>query len=155
MLIILNLCLLFVPTNIFINLKENNYEIFKKNKKIVILISVGVLLILSGILSWNLYFSKFKIFKDNENLFLETVERYYSMNSNYLPEKNGTREMTLQKLYEGHHITDLYVPKTKKLCDSNSWVRVYQDENGKFSYTTYLKCGKFKSNVDIQVQKLP
>lgn len=123
-------------------------KFLKKNKKIVILISVGVLLILSGILSWNLYFSKFKIFKDNEKLFLETVERYYSMNSNYLPEKNGTREMTLQKLYEGHHITDLYVPKTKKLCDSNSWVRVYQDENGKFSYTTYLKCGKFESNVD-------
>ncbi len=123
-------------------------KFLKKNKKIVILISVGVLLILSGILSWNLYFSKFKIFKDNEKLFLETVERYYSMNSNYLPEKNGTREMTLQKLYEGHHITDLCVPKTKKLCDSNSWVRVYQDENGKFSYTTYLKCGKFESNVD-------
>lgn len=123
-------------------------KFLKKNKKIVILISVGVLLIVSGILSWNLYFSKFKIFKDNEKLFLETVERYYSMNSNYLPEKNGTREMTLQKLYEGHHISDLYVPKTKKLCDSNSWVRVYQDENGKFSYTTYLKCGKFESNVD-------
>ena len=42
--------------------------------------------------------NEFKIFKDNEKLFLETVERYYSMNSNYLPEKNGTREMTLQKL---------------------------------------------------------
>ena len=121
---------------------------WKKNKKIILLILVGILLILSGTLSWNFYFSKFKIFKDNEKLFLETVERYYSMNPNYLPEKNGTREMTLQKLYEGHHISDLYVPKTKKLCDSNSWVRVYQDENGKFSYTTYLKCGKFESNVD-------
>ncbi len=121
---------------------------WKKNKKIMLLILVGILLILSGTLSWNFYFSKFKIFKDNEKLFLETVERYYSMNPNYLPEKNGTREMTLQKLYEGHHISDLYVPKTKKLCDSNSWVRVYQDENGKFSYTTYLKCGKLESNVD-------
>ena len=48
-------------------------KFLKKNKKIVILISVGVLLILSGILSWNLYFSKFKIFKDNEKLFLEKV----------------------------------------------------------------------------------
>lgn len=121
---------------------------WKKNKKIMILILVGIILILSGTLSWNLYFSKFKIFKDNEKLFLETVERYYSMNPNYLPEKNKTREMTLQKLYEGHHISDLYVPKTKKLCDSNSWVRVYQDENGKISYTTYLKCGKFESNID-------
>ena len=55
---------------------------WKKNKKIMILILVGIILILSGTLSWNLYFSKFKIFKDNEKLFLETVERYYSMNSN-------------------------------------------------------------------------
>ncbi len=122
-------------------------KFLKKNKKIVILMLVGILSILSGTLSWNFYFSKFKIFKDNEKLFLETVERYYSMNSNYLPEKNGTREMTLQKLYEGHHISDLYIPKTKKLCDSNSWVRVY-NKDGKYYYTAYLKCGKFESNVD-------
>ena len=33
---------------------------WKKNKKIMILILVGIILILSGTLSWNLYFSKFK-----------------------------------------------------------------------------------------------
>ena len=122
-------------------------KFLKKNKKIVILMIIGILLILSGTLSWHFYFSKVKIFKDNEKLFLETVERYYSMNSNYLPSNNNTKEMTLQELYEGNHISDLYVPKTKKLCDSNSWVRVY-NKDGKYSYTTYLKCGKFESHVD-------
>ena len=87
-------------------------KFLKKNKKIVILMLVGILLILSGTLSWHFYFSKVKIFKDNEKLFLETVERYYSMNSNYLPSNNNTKEMTLQELYEGNHISDLYVPKT-------------------------------------------
>lgn len=120
---------------------------FKKNKKILILVVIAVIFILSGIISWNVYFSKYKIFNDYEKQFTDTVKQYYSMNQIYLPKNNETREITLQQLYDGNHITDLYIPKTKKLCDSNSWVRVYND-NGNYKYTTYLKCGKFESNVD-------
>ncbi len=116
--------------------------------KIIILVGVGFLLLFGGILSWNLYFSKYQIFHQQEKAFLEAVTRFYSLNPQYLPKLKETREMTLQDLYDGNHITDLYIPKTKKLCDSNSWVRVYQNEDGEYEYTTYLKCGKFESKVD-------
>lgn len=121
----------------------------KKNlKKIVVLASVGLVLIVVGFLSWEFYFSKQLIFKNQEKEFLEVVERYYSMNKQYLPKKGETREVVLQFLYDGNHLSDLYIPKTKELCDSNgSWVRVYNN-NGQYEYTTYLKCGKYESKVD-------
>lgn len=120
----------------------------KKYLKLIIIASSGILIILIGLLLWNLVFSKYKIFNDQEELFLNTVKRFYSLNSQYLPKSGETREMTLQYLYDGEHIEDLYVPKTSKLCDSNSWVRVYKDNDGKYHYNTYLKCGKYESKVD-------
>jgi len=123
---------------------------FKKNKKVIIIFTVGIVFILSGVLSWNLYFSKFKIFEDQEKDFLEAVERYFEFNVNFLPKKNETKEITLQDLYDGDHISSLYVPKTRKLCDPNSWVRVYQNDNGEYEYLTYLKCGKFESDIDSE-----
>ena len=123
---------------------------FKKNKKVIIIFTVGIVFILSGVLSWNLYFSKFKIFEDQEKDFLGAVERYFEFNVNFLPKKNETKEITLQDLYDGDHISSLYVPKTRKLCDPNSWVRVYQNDNGEYEYLTYLKCGKFESDIDSE-----
>lgn len=123
-------------------------EFLKKNKKVLIIGVLGIILLVIGLLSWEFYFSKYKIFHEYEKQFTEAVERYYNMNKQYLPGKQETREMTLQDLYDGNHIGDLYVPKTKTLCDSNSWVRVYQNEKGEYEYTTYLKCGKFESDVD-------
>lgn len=123
-------------------------KFIEKNKKILIMLLCSLILILSGTLSWNLYFSKYKIFYENEDKFTETVKRYYEMNSNYLPKKNETREVTLQDLYDKELMDDIYIPKTNKLCDSNSWVRVYQDNDGNYTYTTYLKCGKYESKVD-------
>lgn len=120
----------------------------KKYLKLIIIAGSGVFFILVGLLLWNLIFSKYKIFNDQEKLFLNAVERFYSLNGQYLPKKGETREMTLQYLYDGDHIDDLYIPKTNKLCDSNSWVRVYQDSDGKLHYNTYLKCGKYESKVD-------
>ncbi len=120
----------------------------KKNIKSIILIIVGFILILSGYLSWNFYFSKYDIFNKQEKLFLDTVKRYYDFNSNQLPRKNETREISLQELYDGNHIEALYIPKTRKLCDTNSWVRVYQNDDGTFKYNVYLKCGKYESNTD-------
>ena len=123
-------------------------KFIKKNIKSIILIIVGFILILSGYLSWNFYFSKYDIFNKQEKLFLDTVKRYYDFNSNQLPKKNETRETNLQELYDGNHIEALYIPKTRKLCDTNSWVRVYQNDDGTFEYTVYLKCGKYESNTD-------
>lgn len=120
----------------------------KKNKKVIIILAIGLIFILSGLLSWNFYFSKYYIFHNQEKDFLEAVERYFEFNSKFLPRKDETKEITLQDLYDGEHIQSLYVPKTKKLCDPNSWVRVYHNTNGEYEYRTYLKCGKFESDVD-------
>lgn len=120
----------------------------KKNKKVIIVLAVGLMFILVGFLSWDLYFSKFQIFQNQEKDFLEAVERYFEFNSNFLPKKDETKEITLQDLYDGEHIGSLYVPKTRKLCDPNSWVRVYHNADGEYEYLTYLKCGNFESDVD-------
>lgn len=120
----------------------------KKNKKMIMIAGFGIFLILVGLLSWKFYFSRYKIFHDYEKEFTEAVEYYYRMNPNYLPGKGETRETTLQNLYDGNHIGDFYIPGTKKLCDSSSWVRVYQNEKGEYRYTTYLKCGRLESKVD-------
>lgn len=123
-----------------------------KNKKrlikLIIETVISLILILSGVLSWELYFSKYKIFQDQEKEFLKEAKHYYDLNKQYLPKKGETREMTLQNLYNMEYIGDLFIPKTRQLCDSNSWVRVYQNENGEYEYTTYLKCGKYESKVD-------
>lgn len=118
------------------------------NKKMIGVALVGIFLIITGLLSWKFYFSKYKVFYDYENEFREAVEFYYRQNPNYLPAKGETREMTLQNLYNGNHVGDFNIPGSKKLCDSNSWVRVYQSETGEYEYITYLKCGKYESNVD-------
>ncbi|MCI5967724.1 MAG: hypothetical protein MRZ42_05085, partial [Tenericutes bacterium] len=79
----------------------------KKKKRIIkfiILVLISLLLILSGIISWNVYFSKQKLFVDQEKLFLNEVKHYYDLNKQYLPKKGETREMTLQNLYDINYI---------------------------------------------------
>lgn len=118
-------------------------------RRLVILGGIALVLIIGAVVSWNTYFSKYLVFQKQEKRFLEAVERYYSFNKQYLPKKLETREMTLEELYKGDRIETLYVPKTKKLCDSNnSWVRIYQTKDGKYEYRTYLKCGRFESKID-------
>lgn len=123
-----------------------------KNKKriikLIIMILISLFLILTGLISWHLYFSKYQTFADQEKLFLDEAKHYYSLNYQYLPNKGETREITLQDLYDFEYINDLYIPKTRKLCDSSSWVRVYQKEDGSYEYIVYLKCGKYESKTD-------
>lgn len=123
-------------------------KFIKKYKKVIIIVVIGLLFILSGWLAWNLHFSKFHIFNNQEKDFLEAVQRYYEFNPNFLPKKGQAKEMTLQDLYDGAHINSLHVPKSKKLCDINSWVRVYHNSKGEYEYFTYLKCGSFESDID-------
>lgn len=121
----------------------------KRIIKFIVTVLISLLLVLSGIVSWEVYFSKYKIFHDQEKLFLSEVKHYYELNEQYLPQKGETREITLQKLYDMEYISDLYIPKTRKLCDSSSsWVRVYKNADAEYEYTTYLKCGKYESKVD-------
>ncbi len=121
----------------------------RKNKKAFFAVVVGLALILVGWLSWVFFFSRYYIFHNQEKDFLDAAKRYYEFNEMYLPKKGETREITLQNLYDSEHINTLYIPKTRKTCDSEqSWVRVYQNEDGEYQYATYLKCGRFQSHID-------
>lgn len=120
----------------------------KELKRLLIIAGMGIVLILIGILSWQFYFSKIYIFHEQENIFLDEVKKYYEINPRRLPKELETREITLQDLYDDGKLEALYVPKTDKMCDTNSWVRVYHNENGEYEYYVYLKCGKYESKVD-------
>ena len=120
----------------------------KEIKRLLIIAGVGLILILIGILSWQFYFSKIYMFHEQEQIFLEEVKKYYEINPRKLPKELETREITLQDLYDDGKLEALYVPKTDKMCDTNSWVRVYHNENGEYEYYVYLKCGKYESKVD-------
>ena len=130
-------------------MKELLKMIYTKYKKIILIAASGLALIIIGNFLWNVYFVKIKIFKQQEKLFSETVQKYYEYRSQLLPKKGESRTMTLQELYDKDLIEDLYIPKTQKTCDVNmSRVRIYQNENGEYIYNTYLKCGKYESKVD-------
>lgn len=124
---------------------------FKNNKnirKVKILVGCAIILFLITLLLWEFWLSKYYIFEQNEEAFKEAVEKYYEYRPNLLPKKEEIRTVTLGKLFTEDRVESLKIPKTETLCDTNSWVKVYQDENGKYIYYIYLKCGKFESKVD-------
>lgn len=128
---------------------EKIIKFLKKNvkKKHLILLGVGLVFILVGYLSWDLYFSKHYIFREQEENFLERVKNYYNYHSVYLPKEGKIKVMTLEDMYEKGQMDALNVPKSDKLCDTDSWVKVYNDGK-EYHYYTYLHCGKYESKVD-------
>lgn len=124
---------------------------FKKNKnikKVGILVAIALGIFLITFILWELLFSKYYIFNKQETRFLEAVENYYSYKENLLPKKGEIREITLEKMFLENRLESLYIPKTNTLCDTNSWVRVYHNENDEYIYYVYLKCGNYESNID-------
>ena len=128
-------------------MKQKLIKLLKKNKKALIIASIGCLFMLAGYIVWDKYYAKLEMFKKEEKEFLNSVETYYSYRNQYLPEAGETREITLEELYLQKQINALHVPGSKKMCNPDSWVRVYND-NGEYKYTVYLECGKYKSKVD-------
>jgi len=126
----------------------------KDVKKIAIIFGIGLFFVFAGMLSWKLFFSKYYQFQKQENMFLEGAKSYYDTYSRYLPKKDETREVTLQDLYDTAKIDTLYVPGSKKFCDTNSWVRVYQNEDGDYEYFVNLECDHFKSKIDRKGPKV-
>lgn len=119
-----------------------------KNLKISLIVAgIGIVTCLIGYLSWVFFFSSYAAFQEEEELFREEVERYYQYRTELLPKEGDTREITLAKLLSENRIQGLYIPKTDKVCDDTSWVRVYND-GGEYKYFVYLKCGRYESAVD-------
>ena len=130
------------------NIIERYFTKNKYIKKVGILIVLSLAIFLLTYVLWELLFSKYYIFKQQENMFLDAVKKYYSYKENLLPETGEIREIKLEKLFLENRIEALNVPKTNTLCDTDSWVRVYHNENGEYVYYTYLKCGKYESSID-------
>ncbi len=125
-----------------------NWILSNKNlKKCLILSGIGIGLCLIGYLSWVFFFSYYAVFQDQEDIFLEEVQRYYQYRPELLPKEGDTKEVTLAKLLSEKRIQGLYVPKTHKVCEDTSWVRVH-NEGGEYEYFVYLKCGRYESKVD-------
>ena len=135
-------------------MKELILSLIKKYRKYVIIGGSGLGLLIIGLLSWTFIFSKFQIFDKQERLFTKAAIRYYEYHKQALPRDGESRDITLQDLYDKELINDIYVPKTKKTCDVNSWVRVYKDKDGEYKYLTYLKCGRFSSHIDHEGPKI-
>ncbi|MCI8588717.1 MAG: DUF5011 domain-containing protein [Bacilli bacterium] len=117
-------------------------------KKVAILFGVGLFFLLIGLLSWKFFFSRYYAFHNHELAFLEGAKSYYKTYPRYLPNKGETRELFLQDLYDAGKIDALYVPGSSKLCNTDSWVRVYQNENGEYEYFVNLECNRYKSKID-------
>ncbi len=115
-------------------------------------IRLSLILVLSALLIfivWQFMIKPTFDFKKNEQIVEEAARRYYEFNYTQLPTGERVATLSIQQLYDKAFLTeDLYIPNSKKPCDSqNSWVKV-RKENGEYKYYTYLKCGLQESNVD-------
>ena len=126
-----------------------SFFIKRFNLRDAIIFGVGLLFILSGIISWNVYYSKLFTFKKYENQFLSAVQDFYYYHSEYLPKNGLLKTKTLSEVYEEGRLEELKIKGTKDICDLDSWVKVYNN-NGNYEYKVYLKCDKFVSKVDYK-----
>lgn len=124
-----------------------------KNKKLMkvgkILFIISIILIVLSLV-WVIFFEKDFIFRNQESLFMKAGKKYYTINQRFLPNKGEVRSVSLQKVYDKNLIINaLTIPKSDKLCDvDDSWVKVYGNDDGSYSYYVYLKCGNYESKTD-------
>lgn len=132
-------------------MKKSNGKYTKKEKQVITLLSIGIFLLVCGIVSqlvWKIAFEKKHIFKESEKRLLNAGIKYYEINKELLPANGKTGSVTYQTLLDRAFVDAIYIPKTVKTCDlENSWVRIYNN-NGKYEYYRYLKCDKFESTTD-------
>ena len=122
---------------------------FDKKKIVKIVIAVALLVIIL-LLVWFLYLYPNRVFKDNEELLRKAGERYFSINRTSLPSEEGrVVSVSLNTLIRQDYLEGLYEPYNNKICDMDeSNVKVVLNNDGDYQYYTYLKCGKYESDVD-------
>lgn len=121
---------------------------FDKKKIIRIVEIVAVVLVLFLVFFFGFYYPN-KIFRDNEVALSEAGERYYQVNRNFIPNEEGrVMTVTLATLVQEKYLDDLLIPYSNKVCDlEDSNVKAVL-KDGKYEYYTYLKCGRYESDVD-------
>lgn len=119
-------------------------------KKIIRIIVLVVVLIIVLLLIWFLYLYPNRVFRENERLFSEAGERYYQINKNTLPSDEGrVISVSLRTLIKQEYLEGLYEPYSNESCDmDDSNVKAVIKDNGNYEYYTYLKCGRYESDVD-------
>lgn len=122
---------------------------FDKKKIVKIVIAIALLVIIL-LLVWFLYLYPNRVFKDNEELLRKAGERYFSINRTSLPSEEGrVVSVSLNTLIRQDYLEGLYEPYNNKICDMDeSNVKVVLNNDGDYQYYTYLKCGKYESDVD-------
>lgn len=117
----------------------------KKIIKIAV-ISFIVLVILGGV--WYFFLYPAKVFKENESSLESAGIRYYEVNRTHLPKDKGrVVSVSLNTLVKQKYLEGLY-DAHNTMCDLNeSNVKVVSNGND-YKYYTYLKCGKYESDVD-------
>ena len=68
-------------------------------KAVGILIALSLFLFLLGYLLWVFWLSKIEIFKQEEQIFLDAVKRYYEYRQELLPGKGESREISLENMF--------------------------------------------------------
>ncbi len=118
-------------------------------QKIIRIVGVVLVIVIVVLLIWFLYLYPRKVFKDNERILDEAGKRYYQINRAVLPSDEGrVVSVSLNTLVKQKYLEGFYIPYSNKVCDLNeSNVKVVK-KDGEYVYYTYLKCGKYESNVD-------
>ena len=118
-------------------------------QKIIKIVGVVLVVVIIILLIWFIFLYPRKVFRDNEKVFNEAGLRYYQINNSYLPKDEGrVISVSLDTLIKQDYLDGLYVPYSNKLCDlKESNVKAVK-KDGDYQYYTYLKCGKYESDVD-------
>lgn len=121
----------------------------EKIRKIIKIAGVILVVVIIILLVWFLYFYPRKVFRENEREFDAAGKRYYEINKNRLPSEEGrVISVTLDTLIKQDYLDGLYIPYSDNLCDLNESNVKVVNKDGEYEYYTYLKCGKYESDVD-------
>ena len=81
---------------------------------------------------------------------INAAKRYFEINSNELPTGKRIKTLSLSTLYSKSYLeNDFYVPYTSNVCDqTDSWIKVRNNNSGEYEYLVYLDCGVLQSSID-------
>lgn len=126
-------------------MEKKNKQLTTEQKALIFIFVLAVAIV--GM--WFLVLEGQYIFFQQERVFMQSGKDYFEFNDHALPKNNGGfKTLSIDELYESGFLDALRVPKKKTLCDDESWFRVIKNDQGKYEYYGYLKCGRYKSVTD-------